>query len=208
MKKLIPIVFAAVTAGTVSAHATAVEFVPPNDPTGGVYSTNSNDAWGNARGIGFEVSGDTSISSVGVYQDLTGVDLSFGIYEISALSGAFSRDTTLRSGSATTTTSGLEWVDFGFSELTFSAGTNYLIEFSFSGNSNQNFFYGNSNASWDQASYLSLEGTTGASFRNSVVGAFRVDADVPPPVPVPAALPLLVGALGGLGIVARRRKAA
>ena len=49
-------------------------------------------------------------------------------------------------------------------------------------------------------------GTAAISDGGSVVVAFQEIS--PSPVPVPAAFPLLLAALGGLGFVARRRKTA
>ncbi|NRA30699.1 MAG: PEP-CTERM sorting domain-containing protein [Parvularculaceae bacterium] len=194
---------------SVTPALAVTEFVPPNDMTGRVWSTNSNDGWINARGIGFTVTGDVVIESVGVFQDLNGVALTYTVSEITALSGTFSRTSMLASGGSTVTTSGLEWIDYAIAPITLSAGTNYSIEFSFQGSSNQNFFYNNDNVAWTQGLFTGLEGTLGSSFSNFVVGAFRVDADtVTAPVPVPGALPLMAAGMAGFAAVRRRKKAA
>ena len=200
------IIVAAISILSPAAIAATIEFVPPNDATGGVFTTNSNDAWDESRGIGFNVSNAQSITSVGLFQDLTGIDLSFRISEISSLVGGFTRDVILASGSSNVTTNGLEWIDFVIPQLTFNPGTNYLIEFSFSGLSNQNFFYNNANVPWDQLVFTMLEGTQGNSFNNFVVAAFRVNNDSLTAVPVPAALPLLLTGIGMLGRLSARRK--
>lgn len=196
------IAFAAAMVVSAQASAVAIEFVPPNDTTGQVFTTNSNDGWSGSRGIGFQVDSAKTLSSVGLYQDLTNISLSYGVYEISSLSGTFTRLTTLRSGSATVSTSGLEWIDFGFADLTLDVAKNYLIDFSFSGNSNQNFFYNNNNIAWAQDGYTGLEGTAGSGFSNFVVAAFRVNATT---VPEPGTLALLGIGLAGAA-VARRKK--
>ncbi len=201
-KLLSCIAFATAIAMSTQASAAVIEFVPPNDTTGQVYTTNSNDGWSGSRGIGFQVDSAKTLSSVGLYQDLTNVSLSYGIYEISSLSGTFTRLTTLRSGSATVSTTGLEWIDFGFADLALDAAKNYLIDFSFSGTSNQNFFYNNANAAWAQDGYTGLEGTAANGFGNSVVAAFRVNAGT---VPEPGTLALLGIGLAG-AVVSRRRK--
>jgi hypothetical protein len=191
-----------------TAKSAPTEFVPPNDPDGMVFSTNRNDIWSGGRGIGFEVDSETSVSSVGVFHDLTDTDLAFRVQTISSLSGSFSRTSTLRNGSRNVTTNGLEWLDFGFSELSLSPGNNYLLEFSFSGRANQNFFYGNNNAAWNQSPFLNLEGTAGDGFGNLVVGAFRANAEVGEEVAVPAPPTLALFCLGlfFLGFVQRERR--
>lgn len=204
MLKLLSLTASFLVAGALSVAAATVEFKPPNDPIGRVATTNRNDGWSVGRGIGLTVSSDQTINSVGLFQDLTNIALSFSIHEISVSSSdTFTRGAALRSGGSTVTTQGLEWIDYSFANLTLSAGTNYLLDFVFSGDSNQNFFYFNLNIPWSQGSYSFLEGTQGNSFFNGVVAAFRVN-DVTP-VPVPAGAVLLMSGLGLL--VLRRRRA-
>lgn len=183
--------------------ATPVTFVPPNDATGMVYSTNSNDGWWRGRGIAFNVITQETVSSVGVYQDLTNMDLHWGLYVIDAMGDGFSKTGAIASGSANVTTNGLAWIDFQFPEFVIYDGVNYLIEFSFGGASNQNFFYDNQNLAWNQGVYSALEGTAAQSFGNYVIPAFRVNGagwtDVPEPAPL-----ALIGA-GLLALGARRR---
>ena len=196
----------ALIAGTASVNAATIEFVPPNDQVGRVFQTNSNDGWSNGRGIGFSVSSSQVINSVGLFHDLTNIDLSFGIYEISSATGPFTRSAALRFGSAVRNTTGLEWIDFSFTDLVLNVGTNYLIEFSFNGSANQNFFYNNNNAAWTQGGYTALDGTQGTGFGNSVVAAFRVGDEGSAVIPAPAALPLMVSGFAILGFLGRRRK--
>ena len=188
-----------------AAHAVSVEFVPPNDPTGFVTGA-SNNGWDAGRGIGFTVTDDLLVSSVGVLHDLTDIDLAWSLSEIDTLTGIYSVIETLASGSSVTSTEGLAWIDRSFSAVTLVAGSNYLIEFSFEGAANQNFFYDNGNVAWTQGAFAGLEGTQSGTFENFVTAAFRIGASAAPAaVPAPAAAPLLVAALGGLAMIRRRR---
>ncbi|MCB1342079.1 MAG: VPLPA-CTERM sorting domain-containing protein [Pseudooceanicola sp.] len=208
---------ALVVAGAVAAPAATVQFTPTNDALGRIFTTNSNDGWKDGRGIGFQVASTQTITSVGVMQDLKRKWLNFGIYEISSLTGSFSRGKALRSGSEQITTQGLSWIDFSFDDLALDVDKTYLLEFSFNGSAKQNFFHNNANVAWSQGAFLNMEGTSGSSFSNSVVGAFRVGQPDPilysvpvdepeiAPVPLPAGLSLLGGALGALALFRRRR---
>jgi hypothetical protein len=188
-----------------AAFAAPITFVAPNG-AGRVYTTNGNDGWAGGRGIGFGVTSSQVISSVGVYQNLNNMLLSYGLYEISSPTGNFSKTSTLRSGSATVTTVGLQFIDFGFADLTLATNKNYLLEFRFAGNSAQNFFHNNNNQVWTQGAYKNLEGTSGNGFANSVVGSFRVNGLVND-VPEPGNIFLIGAALLGLAAARRARKA-
>lgn len=190
------------------ATAAPLAFVPPNDQTGEVYTSNANDGWNEGRGIGLQVSSNQTISSVGVLQNLSNQALNYGVYEISSPTNGFNKLQTLRSGGSTVSTVGLDWVDYGFASLTLETGKNYLIEFQFDGNSNENFFYNNGNQAWTQGAYSSLDGTMSNDFGNFVVGAFRIEsANTGNNVPEPGALGLVGAGLLGLALTRRRRQA-
>ena len=56
-------------------------------------------------------------------------------------------------------------------------GNTYHLEFTFAGNSNQNFYYMNLNQTWSQDGFSTLDGTYNNSASNSLVAAFRVNAN-------------------------------
>ena len=116
-----------------TANAGLIEFVPPNDTTGKVFSTNGNDGWSGGRGVVFQMLDNITIDSVGVFQDLTNINLSFELAQVSSASGnVTSGQTILASGSGVITTSGLEWVAFGISDLLLTAGNyNFRIQMLF-----------------------------------------------------------------------------
>ena len=64
-----------------AGFAAPIEFVPPNDTAGTVYDAR-NDSWWMGRGLTFNVSARQTLTSVGLLHDLSGIDLSFGLYEI------------------------------------------------------------------------------------------------------------------------------
>jgi len=176
------------------------EFVPPNDPIGEVFSTNTNDGYSLGHGIVFEMLSDKSINSAGIYHDLTDVDMFFEIAETITTSGDVTPgQTVLRSGSQTVTTSGLQWIDFSFAPLALEMGKSYQIEFTFSGSGNQNFFYNNENVTFTQDEFDMIDGTQAGNTGNFVMPAIRVM------VPEPSAFILTTLGLFGMGRCRRKR---
>jgi len=204
MRKAI-LLLAASFLSAVALSAAPITFVPPNDTVGLIFSTNSNDGWSDGRGIVFQATGANTISSVGLLENLTAITLNYAIYQTTSASGDVrTGQTPLRSGGGSTTTSGLQFVDFSFAPLALTIGNFYHIEFTFNGSGNQNFFYNNNNATWSQDGYSLLDGTQNGNTSNFVVAAFRIDGGGSS-VPEPGTVMLT---LSGLGLVAfRARKA-
>jgi hypothetical protein len=185
------------------ANAGLIEFIPPNDETGQVFSTNGNDIWSAGRGLVFEMLSNETIDSLGVYHDLSNINLFYELSQVTSLTGAVtSGQTILRSGNALTTTNGLNWIDFGIADLMLSAGNYYHLEFTFSGNGNQNFFYNNGNAAFSEGSFINIEGTQAGNTSNFVMPALRVNTTTQ--VPEPSTLAIF--ALGIMGLASRRFK--
>jgi len=184
------------------AIAAPIAFVPPNDPAGADYWP-ANDSWWMGRGITFNVSSRQSLTSVGLLHDLSGIDLSFGLYEISKDSVTLTKLTTLASGGSSVDTNGRAWIDYALSGVVLETGKDYLLEFAFDGDADSNFYYWNDNVSWDQGAVVNLDGTMGAELLNAVVAGFRVEAVDAAALPEPGTLALIAVGMAALG---RRRR--
>ncbi|MEL6393243.1 MAG: PPC domain-containing protein, partial [Bacteroidota bacterium] len=159
------------------------EFVPPNDPTGMVFSTTTNDGYTTGRGLIFEVMSNVTVGQVGLFHDVTGVTISFNLAEINGTTGDVRvGQNILVSGSQTFTTTGLEFVDFTFTPITLVPGQLYHLEFSHPDAANQNFFYDNDNVAWMQGDFMMLEGTQNGTASNFVVSGMRIcgPSNIPP----------------------------
>jgi hypothetical protein len=192
-----------------TASADSVEFKPPNDTVGHVYTTNINDGYSSYRGDVFSVTADTLLTSVGLYHDLTNIDVSYRISEVFFTFGLVNSGAVeLRSGTANVTTSGLQFIDFSFAGLTLQAGHDYHVEFGFAGNGNQNFFYNNANAPFTQGNFQFIDGTVGGSAGDSVMPAIRLNLpDAPTATPLPGAATAGLTLMLGIALARRRRAA-
>lgn len=190
-----------------SSHAQTITFIPPNDMTGAVFSTNMNDIYNAGRGLVLHSNADKMIDSVGIMQDLTGITLNYSVAQIFTSTGQVTTgQNILRSGSAVENTAGLQFIDFAFAPLMLITGNDYHIEFKFNGNSNQNFFYNNNNVVWAQNLFTALDGTQGGNTANSVVPAIRLHQG-PSSVPEPGSIALLAGTgMTGAFFALRRRR--
>ena len=206
MKNLL--VTGAVALAFAGSPAIAQEFVPPSDMDGQVYTTGANDGYALGRGAVFAPTDDFSLFSVGIFQDLTAVNLTYTLSLATGETGNVGGGPVLSSGSALTTTNGLEWVDFTFDPITLDANTFYLLEFSFGGNSNQNFFFNQSGAEpYSQPGFFGIDGTQGGDTANFVIPYIRLNggAEVNGAVPEPATWALLLLGFFGIGGMMRRR---
>jgi hypothetical protein len=194
-----------VMAGVAAAQADPISFVPPTDPSGNIYSTNTNDGWFSGRGIVFTALRPVSLSSVSLLHDLTGLDLAFQVAAVEGTEGEVTNGQTIvRAGARTVTTSGLEWIPFSFEPLQLVAGSSYHIQFSFDGSGNQNFFYNNCasfqannpntcfepQVRYTVGPFANIDGTAGGNTSNFVQPAVRVEAAEVAPVPEPATIVL------------------
>ena len=186
--------------------AQPITFVPKSDPTGSIFSVNSNDLYGSGRGIIFQMTGNTSINSVGIFLNVTNTTVTWEVARVMAPTGYVGFDVTvLRSGSSMANTTGLQFVDFNFTDLALVGGNNYHINFKFNGNAAQNFFYLNNNATWTQGMYTALDGTLAHNTANTVVPAIRVNSVNASATPeAPAAALVFWGGLIRMGMFGRR----
>jgi hypothetical protein len=188
-----------------AAQAATVTFIPPSDPTGQVFSTNNNDGYSGGRGVVFVPTANFTLDSVGIFQDLSEVTLSYTVELASAITGSVGPGTILRSGSALVLTSGLEWIDFSFASLNLDAGSAYNVAFFFSSNSNQNFFYNQSGAEpYSQTGLTNIDGFSGYNTGNFVLPRIRLNGDGAAVVPEPGTWLMLVAGFGIVGVVQRR----
>ncbi len=202
--------FLALLAGLVlsvnQSQAALVTFIPPNDPTGFVGTTNVNDLYSTGRGAVFTVTSNVTIDSIGLFQDFTNVNLNYRISQVSALSGDLTvGENVLLSGVVNgVTTAGLQWIDVSVAPFNFAAGSNYHIQFLFTEPANQNFFYANNNIPFSIGDFASIDGTRGGLTANTLIPGIRVNTVSA--VPEPSSLLAVVAGLIAMPVVRRRRR--
>ena len=208
LSKTIATTAAAFAAATMASPTLATEFIPPSDPDGEVFTTNSNDGYDDGRGVVFAPTSDFSLFSVGIFQDLTGIDLSYSISVAPNSTGFVGGGPVISSGSLTATTDGLEWIDFSFAPLELSANTFYHLEFQFDGESNQNFFFDQRGAEpYDQPGFVGIDGTSNGSTNNFVIPFIRLNGGGMAAVPEPATWAMMLLGFFALGSMMRNKPA-
>ena len=214
-RRILAALFFTVSYGAI-AGAESIRFAPPTDPDGRVFSFDDNDGWDGGRGIVFTTLRPVLLSSVSLYHDLTALDLAYQVASVERTTGLL-RDgqTVLRQGSRTVTTAGLEWVPFNFAPLRLSGGNSYHIEFSFSGNGNQNVFHNNcpdfppdnpnscdsGEIRYSVGPFSDVDGTQSGDTANFVQPAVMVEvSEETPAIPEPGTFFLLGGAAVAAGV--------
>jgi hypothetical protein len=196
---VVGVVWVAAVLGLAGAASAQTVFIPPNDIVGHVFSSNSNDGWASSRGVVFQVGSTQTLTSIGLFQDLTGVTVNYEVDQTTSASGDLSvGKVILRSGSGTFTTSGLQFITFAIAPLTLAAGNFYQIRFQFNTSSNQNFFYDNQNIPFSQPGFTQVDGTQGDDTSNTVMPSieFNGTASAAAVTAVPALSPLGLALLG------------
>lgn len=189
-----------------SQASAAVEFVPPSDTVGQIYSTNSNDGYGGGRGVVFSPTSNFLLDSVALYQNLTNVTLNYSLSLATAQTGEVGGGTVLSSGSKLVSTSGLEFIQFSFAPILLNAGTFYHLDFSFGGNSNQNFFFTQTGAQpYSQTGFTGIDGTQFGDTGNFVLARMQLNG-AQGAVPEPATWAMMLLGFGAAGVAMRRSR--
>jgi len=154
------------------------------------------------------------LSSVSLFHDLTGLDLAYQVAAVGHSEGQVTDgQRTLRAGSRTITTSGLEFIPFTFEPLQLAAGNSYHIQFSFDGNGNQNLFHNNcatiqqdnpftcvgNQAPYSVGPFTNVDGTHAGHTANFVQPAVIVEAAETAPIPEPGTMLLFAGGAAAAG---------
>lgn len=193
----------AMLCATATPALAAVDFVPPSDTVGHVFSTNTNDGYTFGRGVVFVPTAAFTLTSVGLYHDLTNVALSYALSTAPSATGFVGGGTILRTGTLTANTTGLQFVDFSLAAITLQAGQAYHLSFAHNGAANQNFFYDQSGAQpYAQAGFASIDGTQANDTSNFVLSRIRLNG-AGGGVPEPAAWALMLAGFGLVGSAMR-----
>jgi hypothetical protein len=180
------------------SNATYIVF-DPGDDSGDIYGYYMNPGSYFASGYGmlFDMSKDVTIDSLGI--NIALVAPTVVSYEITEWTSTGTMSAILRSGSETMSTTGLEWVDFSFDDLTLNDGGIYHFKVSHNGLVFQAFFF-KQDSTFSIDGFNLIDGTYAYNTSNYVLAPFRVNA-----VPLPAAISLFVSGLFSLAFLKRRR---
>jgi len=171
-----------------------------------VLTTNSNDFWNVSRGVVFQATTTQTISNISLWQDLAGVTVNYEIDQTTSVSGnLIPGKTVLRSGSATFTTTGLQYITFPIAPLQLTAGNFYQVRFDFTANSNANCFFNNS-VPFSQTGFAQITGTQADSTGTTALPQIALNLPLPSlPALSPAMLAVLALLLAVASALALRR---
>ena len=202
----IALAVAACALAPTAAHATTTILTPPMDSTGEIYSKNANDGYNQGRGTVFSSPTDVTLTGIALYQDLTNRVLNFSLQSATLAGRTVTAISTLASGSRQVTTNGLEFIEFS-TNVNLTANTLYFLNFSFTGISNQGFYYveGESPTGYSTGGFNNVNSTLGLNTSNSVIPRIRLTTAVAA-VPEPATWAMMLLGFGMVAGAARYRR--
>lgn len=185
-----------------ATHLRATEIIPPNDFVGQISANDG--SYSTGRGLLFQLSADTTFSSIGIYLDLPNpTTLSYYIAADHIEGISIIDDTILSSGSQVVSGDGFTWFNFEIDRLTLGSGQQFHLEFVHDSTAGLNFFYNNQNVPWQQGTLFGLDGAQTWNWNNRAVAAFQLTAspEIPASVPLPVPVPSVPDSLSTLSVL-------
>lgn len=180
-----------------------VEFIPPSDPVGYVEPRHHDNAgYLYRRGVVFMPTEDFRLTSVGLYQDVTNLLLTYGLDLVPSATGFVGDGVSLRNDWRTFYTSGFEYSDFVVDPITLEAGKIYYLWFAHADNANRNLFHDTGGEPFSLPGFTDIIGA-----HVDITGGYlpRIRLNAPVGVPEPGTWVLLLAGFAGAGVGLRRR---